>query len=611
MSGVAKGGRGRGAAQRRPMAGTVEPGDHVYAHHPERGPVAMKVLAHGRDGFTGQTDDGGRHAMPWGRMLGAKSRVAMEWRVRDAGAEGAIVEDGKGRTRFLSGDLSPDPSAGRLADGTAEATGQAQRDPLLDGIDRLGKALATSRAIFLKAGPMTNRPGLQLKDVTDRAGHQTRRWVRAVPDHPGEARKPGAQAGEGGGAPEPMRHGDHVAFRHGGVEGSGRIVGSGRDGVTVRAADGRQHIVRHDDLVGPAADDPRDLPDHRPGGVSGPIPPARFGAAAFAAAHDRAEDATVAGVLRAFPPDTRERMDAVENRLRDLPDTVAMHRKGGEWTPERTDLHTRILSHFLSPERVRAATPDGGKAPTFTILGGRGGSGKSWFKGQVYDPDRAIVLDADEIKHMLPEYEGWNAAQVHEESGDLFDRITELAAAEGLNIVHDATMKTPAKAVALVKGFKERGYRTEAHYMHLPRAEAAKRAVKRFLGPTGRYVPVEVILANTKNEHAFDQVKGLVDRWSFRDNQNTDGAGPRVVSESAHEKADGKPGSQGRAEAPSGGDARADGRAGLPPAGRTQLDPRDAAAPQGQGAQRPDPAPGSVARLLTRGRDLLFRRRGG
>ncbi|MCW5602617.1 zeta toxin family protein, partial [Nitrosomonas sp.] len=159
-----------------------------------------------------------------------------------------------------------------------------------------------------------------------------------------------------------------------------------------------------------------------------------------------------------------------------------------------------------------------------------GNSGKSWFTGNVYDPNKFVVLDADHIKSMLPEYEGWNAHQVHEESGEIFDRAVEFARSYGLNIVLDKTMKTAKSAIADVRAFKEAGYRTEAHYMHLPRQEAAKRAVARFLGKTKRFVPPEVVLSNTTNEHSFDQVKHLVDSWSFRDNNVSPGQQPILIS---------------------------------------------------------------------------------
>jgi hypothetical protein len=67
--------------------------------------------------------------------------------------------------------------------------------------------------------------------------------------------------------------------------------------------------------------------------------------------------------------------------------------------------------------------------------------------------------------------------------------------------------------------------------MHLPRQEAARRAVERFLGKTRRFVPPEVVLSNTGNEESFDAVRGLVDKWSFRDNNVPFGQEPVLISE--------------------------------------------------------------------------------
>lgn len=99
-------------------------------------------------------------------------------------------------------------------------------------------------------------------------------------------------------------------------------------------------------------------------------------------------------------------------------------------------------------------------------------------------------------------------------------------------------MKSAQSTVAETRAFKDAGYQTEAHYMHLPRQEAAKRAVDRFLngGEHGRYVPVEVVLGNISNEHTFDQVKDMVDRWSFRDNNVAKSEKPILISEHSSAK---------------------------------------------------------------------------
>lgn len=268
------------------------------------------------------------------------------------------------------------------------------------------------------------------------------------------------------------------------------------------------------------------------------IEPERFTAAEWKKQFDDSI-ATAETVLDSFGDKGKitEAITETEERLERLEQTITWHRKDGKddgaiYSPERTRLHMNIVMKFMSPSKQRAAKPKKGQKPVFIMLGGRGGSGKSWFEGKVYESKNAIVLDADKIKAELPEYEGWNAAQVHEESSDILETILTMAREKGLNVVLDATMKTTASAVKKVQSFKADGYEIEAHYMHLPRQEAAKRAVSRFMGKTKRYVPVNAVLANKTNEESFDVIKGMADRWSFRDNNVAMGEEPILISES-------------------------------------------------------------------------------
>jgi predicted kinase len=248
-------------------------------------------------------------------------------------------------------------------------------------------------------------------------------------------------------------------------------------------------------------------------------------------------------ILKSFGKQGEEisqKIRETNERLKVRPMTMQKYRLSGEgesarYTDEREKLHGEIMTKLLSPDKLRVARPLPGEKPTMMILGGRGGSGKSWFAKNVYNPDKYIVLDADAIKGMLPEFEGWNAQDVHEESSDILEQMIGMCIREGLNVVLDITMKTPMTALAKTLRFKAAGYSTEAHYMHLPAQEAAKRAIGRFRTDngdfSGRYVPVEAILKNTTNEDSFDQVKGLVDKWSFRDNNVKRGEQPILISE--------------------------------------------------------------------------------
>jgi predicted ABC-type ATPase len=238
---------------------------------------------------------------------------------------------------------------------------------------------------------------------------------------------------------------------------------------------------------------------------------------------------TAQKIIDGFSDEDARKIKSTGAKLEKVVQTVERFKKDGEYDSERTALHNLIVHKFLSSTSIENATPADGQPPTFILLGGRGGSGKSWFKNNLYDPSSSVVLDADEIKLDLPEYQGWNAYEVHEESADIFDAVTELAQDMRLNLVHDSTMKTPSKTVGVVREFIEIGYRVEVYYMYLPRQEAAKRAVSRFLGGTGRFVPINVVLDSKANEISFDRVRPHSQDWNFWDNNVAVGQVPQLV----------------------------------------------------------------------------------
>lgn len=238
-------------------------------------------------------------------------------------------------------------------------------------------------------------------------------------------------------------------------------------------------------------------------------------------------------VLGKFSEKERQEIAGKLREAEKLPSSRSLHTgSNGQYTPERSALHAKIIADIFTDEAIAAATPAPGERPTFIVLGGRGGSGKSKFTdGTVreFDAKKVMVLDPDAIKASLrPPYEGWNAAQVHDESSDLFDAISDTAIEMGLNIVHDGTLRSD-KYSDFVKKLPGH-YRKEAHYMFVSREEAATRSTKRFLGKDGkrgRLVPVSVILGNKANERNFDKLTELVDHWSAYDNT---GASPKLIS---------------------------------------------------------------------------------
>lgn len=221
------------------------PGDHLYFHHPARGPLAGQVLAAGKHGLTASCDQGLRHRVTWDRVLGAKSKATPQYSVVDQGIGGAILQDATGKRRFVAGEQVDDEPPAKKP--------EKSRDALLDGIDKIGKpkmlkALeAGAIVVFAKAGPIKNRPGLTLVSVTDAKGRTTKRWKKGDKEGSADKQKGG---GDNPSTDKPrLEHGQAVKFKQGDVHGEGTITAAGEDGVTVKDAAGNEHRVHHHEIV--------------------------------------------------------------------------------------------------------------------------------------------------------------------------------------------------------------------------------------------------------------------------------------------------------------------------------------------------------------------------
>lgn len=247
-------------------------------------------------------------------------------------------------------------------------------------------------------------------------------------------------------------------------------------------------------------------------------------------------NASVDTALKGLTPQEKSEIMLNIQRAQSAKTSVEQYAPKGEYSPDRQKLHNEIINDILSDANIKAATPKPGEKPTYIVLGGRGGSGKSGFTdGTVneFDAKKFLKLDSDAIKERLrPPYEGWNAFSVHEESAHIFDAITFEAHKRGLNILHDSTLRSDGVGSTIAQ-MKASGYRVEGHYMFLPRQDAASRAVKRFLskgpGQRGRLVPPEVVLQNTKNEANFEKLSRYFDKWSAYDNQGAKGSTPKLI----------------------------------------------------------------------------------
>ena len=235
-------------------------------------------------------------------------------------------------------------------------------------------------------------------------------------------------------------------------------------------------------------------------------------------------------------PGARAAVEKVREKLKAGTPTDALvkdggyRRENGSYTPERAALHETIIGHFINPETVEKYTPSGSENPLLTVLGGRGGSGKSWLtsKSGPIDTETSLVIDSDEVKGMLPEYQGWNAGLLHEELTHIVELIDHRAAALRMNVVLDGTLKSTniLQRIAVYQAPPDSVYDVDGYYMYASPETAATRAFNRWAKGgkfDGRFVPPEVVLGNTKNEANFDTLSSSFRNWAVYDNDADQG----------------------------------------------------------------------------------------
>lgn len=247
-------------------------------------------------------------------------------------------------------------------------------------------------------------------------------------------------------------------------------------------------------------------------------------------------------------------------------DTVVAHTTGGhwedgeyvgyEWKPERMELQQKILNE-VSFKNILDKLPKDGEKPKLVLLGGRGGSGKSKFTYEsedenelgddAYDANKFVVIDPDKYKEKLPEYKslvdkgskyaGLNAWEVHEESSEMKKMALKSALQIGANVVLDGTMAKYDSVKKTLDKFRANGYIIDVAFMELPREKSAVRGINRGMRknettgkPSGRYVPVEVMLGMTDCEENFEKLSKDADHWVLYHNEVPRGKKPQFVA---------------------------------------------------------------------------------
>ena len=213
-------------------------------------------------------------------------------------------------------------------------------------------------------------------------------------------------------------------------------------------------------------------------------------------------------------------------------------------TPERQQLRSQIADELSS--RGSAIIDEKGNVEytgvveqgrQMDIVIGLPAAGKS---AAVADPlsqrHHAIVVDSDEAKTRLPEYDnGYGAGAVHEESKAINAEILDRATERGDNIVLPIVGGSYTSVMKYISLARENGYTVRLYLNELSSNKTIGRALQRFLG-TGRFIRPEILYSyGNRPTEVFNQIisqEGLVDGYEHYSNDVPKGERPRLIRSS-------------------------------------------------------------------------------
>jgi len=155
------------------------------------------------------------------------------------------------------------------------------------------------------------------------------------------------------------------------------------------------------------------------------------------------------------------------------------------------------------------------------IVLGPPAAGKSTLANPIARKMNAAIIDSDEAKKLIPEYEGGIGANaVHEESSDIAERVLNLALEFGDNVVIPKVGGSPGSIERLITKLKEKGYSVDLVDMSVTYSNARNRMFMRFV-KTGRLINPDYVRQVGDNPgKTYDTLKqqGKADGYTRIDN---------------------------------------------------------------------------------------------
>jgi len=219
-------------------------------------------------------------------------------------------------------------------------------------------------------------------------------------------------------------------------------------------------------------------------------------------------------------------------------------KNSNRYSQERNKLHQKLLTKIDNPN----AFPNPGEKPKVIFIGGLTGSGKSSAIAKLIDRKsgvedykaypKFVYLNSDDFKTWLPEYNGYNANYVHEESSDIFEEGIDRYRDQRKQIIIDATLKNAKKAHKKMQEFRDTGYEVILYGTNIPGEKSINRATSRFQR-TKRYVPLKFIKGNAEETNkSVMKLRHRADKYAVFDTDVKKGEPVKLIESDTSLKLD-------------------------------------------------------------------------
>ena len=194
------------------------------------------------------------------------------------------------------------------------------------------------------------------------------------------------------------------------------------------------------------------------------------------------------------------------------------------------------------------------------IVLGLPGSGKSSvFTNPLSQQYGSRVIDTDDFRSYIPEYNGLNSGAVHKEATVIKNMVLNDALARGDNILLSVIGDNAAELEARIAEYNKLGYDVHLHLNELPNEKSLGRVLTRYLeGKDHRYVPLNIVAEaqNKPTETYLKLTRGGVN-YGGGEESGRDGAGSARSGAVSRDAALGSPAGNGNAGTARSGEAGA------------------------------------------------------